>query len=141
MGEFHGGHETDGSHHVVGTGTPSELLTTPVENGLEVGSLAHEQQSGAFRSTEFVPGERQQVDAEPSHVEITRRKRLDGVGVDEDGTLERSDRRNDLFERLDGTGLVVHGHHRDHDCLRADRVADRVGRGPAVGVDRDDPNL
>ena len=117
-------HRADDARHVVGTGSPSQLLSPAVEHRFECDLAPYVEQPHTLRASELVGRQAQQIDPEVVDGQVDGGERLHGVGVHGHPPIHGAD---DLGHRLDHTGLVVRHHHRHHPGSGRDGAGDVFG--------------
>ena len=114
---------------VLGAGAAVALVLAAGDRRLHPRAALDPERAGALRAVELVRRQRQQVDAERTHVDRDLSRRLHGVGVHQRAVLVRNGRQ--LADWLNRSDLVVGVHHRHQRRLRGHGLPQPRGRDNA----------
>ena len=98
-------------------------------------SRANIQRSDAFRTVEFVKGNRKQVDIQGLDVDGQLSDRLSGIAMKPGSALAAV--LSDLCKRLDHADLVVRHHHGHEQRPIVDGLRNAIGVKAAITIDAD----
>ncbi len=122
--------------HIRSAGAPAAFLATAEKERVEGDTRPNEQGAGTHRPTQFVAGDRHQVEVGGCFGNVDPTTGLHRVGVEECVGLGLAYGRSKGRQVVDGAGLVVDGNHRhDRDIVELDqRLGKRLGIDPTVAA-------
>ena len=120
--------------HVFRSSPPLPLMPPAVEQRLQPSSLAHIQRPHSLRRVQLVTGNRQQVAANPVHIQRHLGRRLHGIRMEQDPGFRRN--LANCLHRLEYAGFVVRHHHRDQLRIRTQRPPHIFPIDPTLAVHR-----